>query len=262
MRTVKSVPAAIIALLFLIPPAASAMDLYWETQKVNTLTCDGNTEEVSISQKTLSLKDNLLRVDKKEKKEYRIYNFHQRVAVSVLEDQVFTEFSFTELSRKVRNENNQIRNSLSGQEKNLGSLPKKERKTAAAKIEAQREKQKLWSGRYSVRKSGEKKTIAGHPCVKYEGTGNGKVFQEIWVAEDIDIDGNYKIYYARRMRMIDREAYSHLALIPGFPMKVVTHYGPLTITREVTRVEERKIPADVFTLSEDLKPADSAHKPR
>lgn len=245
----------------LTAPAVRAMDIYWETTTVTTISVDGETRELGRNQSSHSLKDNLLRVDQSSESGYWIYNFHRQVAVFVaLQPGIFAEFSFRDLAEKVKNDRRQVKENLDRREKNLDSLPSDAREMTRAKIDAQRKKYELWGGRYRVVKSGEKETVSGHPCVKYKGISGNREFQEIWVAEDIEVDGNYKIYYARRMRMIDRHESSHLALINGFPMKVVSHYGPITVTKTVTHVSEHKIPAKAFILPEDLKPPDASMK--
>jgi len=253
----------LLALFFVLTaPAVRAMDLYWETTTVTTISVDGQTRELGRSRSSHSLKDNLLRVDKNGESQYWIYNFHRQVAVFVAPKQkIFAEFSFRELAQKVRDDRSEVKKNLDRRENNLESLPPDARKMTKAKIDAQRKKYELWSGRYRVTKAGEQETVSGHPCVKYKGISGNREFQEIWVAEDIKVDSNYKIYYARRMRMIDRQENSHLALVNGFPMKTVSHYGPITVTKTVTHVSEHKIPAKAYILSEDLKPPDSAVKP-
>lgn len=262
MQPIRLFSLAAAALVLLMAPAAHGMDLYWESKTETSLNYDGKTEEMSSSRQSYSLKANLLRVDDTGKRRYRIYNFHKRTAVLVdLAAGVFAEFSFRDLARHVRNERNRLKESLKRREKSLSSLPPEAKKKTAAKISAQRKKYNLWGRRYRLRKTEERKNISGHPCKKYIGISGNEEFQEIWVAEDIELDRHYKAYYARGMKTIDPQESSHLARLPGFPMKVITHYGQVTVTEEVTHVSEHKIPADAFLLPEDLKPADSSFKP-
>ncbi|MFO8058060.1 MAG: DUF4412 domain-containing protein [bacterium] len=262
MQPIRLFSIAVAALVLLTAPAARAMDLYWESKTVTALNYDGKTEQMSSGRQSYSLKDNLLRVDDTGKRRYRIYNFHQRTAVLVdLEAGMFAEVSFRQMARRVRNERDRVKKSLQQKEKTLSSLPPEAKNKTAAKIHAQRKKYNLWGRRYRVRKTEERKTVSGHPCVKYEGLSGDQVFQEIWVAEDIKIDRHYKVYYARGMKTIDPQEGSHLGRLPGFPMKVITHYGSVTVTEEMTHVSEHKIPAKAFLLPEELKPADSSFKP-
>ena len=55
------------------------------------------------------------------------------------------------------------------------------------------------------------------------------------------------------MAKIDPRLYSHWINLPGFPMKVITSYGPVTVTGTASRVSDATLPAETFTLPDDLK---------
>jgi hypothetical protein len=129
------------------------------------------------------------------------------------------------------------------------------RQLTAVQIDAQKRKYELWARPYEVVATEEKQVIGGHPCVKCEGRAGGEKFQEIWVAEDIALDRSYPIHFGRGMATLDPQSYSHLARLPGFPVRVVTHYGPVTVTTEMTNITGQPVPAEALTLPEDLSPA-------
>ena len=248
------------AVLAALGPARA--DLSWETKGQAFLTIGGGETVVQSSKSSFSLKQNVVRIDEAEVNGARFINFQNQTGVIVsFEERTFTVWPLTELIAMERNSEEELKQDLPNREITLTTMQGEEKEIYAAQIEAQKIIFDLWSKPYQVRATTERGEVLGHQCVKYEGLSGDKVFQEIWVAEDIVLDPFYKTYFAPGMGRFDPQEYGHLPLVPGFPMKVINRYGLVRVVTEVTHVTDSLIPAEAFTLPEDLIESPLVNRP-
>jgi len=245
------------ALIILLAPAGAARaDMSWTARTTTTVLVNGQERTLQEETRQFRLKKNVLREDHLDSGVTRFFNFQNRTMVMVnLQTKFYAVLSFADLTRQINQERAALQRDLDNRERRLAGMDQQNRALAAAQLEAEREKLKLWSGTYSVSPSEERAEINSHPCRKHLGTSNGAAFQEIWVAEDIEIDADYSNFFARGMASLDRREHGHLTLVNGFPVRVVSRYGPVTVTVNHTDLSLDKVPVEAFILPRDLKPS-------
>jgi len=257
LRSGKKIAAAALMAAWLLVSGRAWADLSWASRTVTTVRANSREENLGQGSQNYSLKQNLLRIDDLgENGGARFYNFFNQTAVLAdFDNKTFLALPMSELIRQTREQREGVKADLPAREQDLENMPLIERNLTAAQIEAQRKKFEIWAKPYQVKPTADRAVIAGHPCSKYEGLAGGESFQEIWVADDIKLDPAYQLYFAKGMAALDPQEFSHLPLIPKFPMKVVTHYGAVTVTIEVQQITTSPIPLDAFILPPDLKSA-------
>lgn len=111
-----------------------------------------------------------------------------------------------------------------------------------------------------VKDSGKVRKIAGHPARKYELFVDGKLKQEKWVAEDIDVGKDLDIAKFKKMMRKFQSAFGKdpvtdalwsdkatSVLDKGWPLAMVDYRSDIDKhTDETVKVEKKKIPASAF----------------
>jgi len=174
--------------------------------------------------------------------------------------ETFLLTDFNDLAGVQSNERAALRAKLPLMELGLAQLPPEQRPEQQALLQGQRRKFEIWDRPYTVRATTERAVVLDHPCVKYEGLAGEEVFQEIWVAEDIAVDPYYQAQAVGKLSSLDAQQYQVLTRVRGLPLKVVSHYGPVTVTATVTRYTAADIPADAFILPDDFRETEAASK--
>jgi hypothetical protein len=246
--------AAVVLAALVLPVHAARADMSWETRTVVTLKAGGAEQEMENTRNSYALKANVLRIDDPAAGGARFLNFQTRNGLFLsFRDKVFITMSLTDMIAASQDALQEIWNDLPQRELMLQNMTGHERDIMAAQIEAEKIKQALWRNNYKVRPAQGKAEVNGHQCQEYEGMSGDSVFQEIWVAQDISLDPLYRSYFAPNMNQLDPTQYGYFSAVPGFPMKVVTHYGAVTITQEVTHFDNSPIPVDAFTIPPGFK---------
>ncbi len=118
----------------------------------------------------------------------------------------------------------------------------------------------------TVRKTDQTKTVAGHTVTKYEILSAGEPFQEMWVAEDInvssDLDPDKFLAYQRKMSagmqgnaspryqaLYRNEDYKKV-VSKGFALDVRTKHPSGGFDRTVTAIRKEDIPESTFEIPE------------
>ena len=262
-RCLATVPVcAVLCLPILMSAFNARADLAWDETTTITLKLKDTEKQMSSEKQSYSLKGTVVRIDYIGRGGATFYNFQNRAAVMVdFRQRTFVSVPVNDLIIQKRQDREKMKREFPKREAVIERQEGEMRETTAAQLEAQKIKYGLWAKPYSIRLTEERAEIAGHNCIKYDGLSGGAVFQEVWVAEDIELDNQYKRYFANGMVQLDPQQHSHLTRVPGFPMKVVSRYGPGTVTREVTHITDSKITADAFILPEDLKVSPYLNRP-
>ena len=112
-----------------------------------------------------------------------------------------------------------------------------------------------WSGNLEVKNTSETEIIAGHEATKYDVVVDGTLKDEIWIAEDVEINKEYdqdKYHQMVEMRAggggyqtspAYRELFMH-----GYPLKMVHHGSRGTETTIATKVTKADIPESQFKV--------------
>jgi len=247
---------AVLCALLTAPVSRALADLAWQSSTVVKLKVGGGEREMENGMETMSLKGNVLRVDDPAGGAVRFYNFSNRSCVMVdLRGRAFIVMSLDDLIAEARRNIQDIKNDLPQREAMLPGVQGDDRDVLAAQLEAQKIKYELWAPghAYQVRPTEETAEVLGHKCRKFEGMSGDTVFQEIWVTEDFELEPAYQRYFARFMNQLEPNTYAHLAKVPGFPVRVVSRYGPVTVTNEAANISTSALPVDAFTLADDLR---------
>lgn len=123
--------------------------------------------------------------------------------------------------------------------------------------------------RIVIKRAAEKEEIAGHPTVKYTIESNGEVFQEIWLAEGLDLsrDLDPKKVLAYERRMSDAQlgasagAFSALhrsedyrkLLARGFVLRSIVRHNLGGFERTVTSIRPAEVSDDQFLVPESYR---------
>ena len=121
----------------------------------------------------------------------------------------------------------------------------------------------------TVKRTDQTKTIAGHDTVKYEILSDGEPFQEMWVAENVDVssdlDPDRFLAYQRKMGagMLGQSSGRYNALYrnedykklvsKGFALEIVTRHIGGGFDRTVTAIRREDIPASTFEVPESYR---------
>jgi len=120
-----------------------------------------------------------------------------------------------------------------------------------------------------IKKTEETSTIAEHPAKKYEVHSNGELFQEIWLAEDIDMTSDlnpkkfldYQVKMSRGMlgkssgpfnALYRSNEYSEL-LKKGFVLDSTVHHASGGFEKKATAIQRADIPAGQFVVPESYR---------
>lgn len=252
--------AAFIAAAVL--PAPAIADLQWE--QVTTIYAEVGGEEraVSTARQSFNLKDNLVRIDDPDQGGARFFNFQNQNAVIVnFTAKTFASIPIAGLVQMAARDREETIKELPKSKAMIPTMRGEAKEMMAARVEGQKTKYRLWSRPYKVMPTGKTEEIAGQPCMIYEGLAGDTQFQEIWVAQAMNLGPYYMNYFARGMARIDPQEYSHMSAIPGFIMKVVSHYGPVKVVTEVEHLSTSRVPVEAFILPEDLKETTNLGRP-
>jgi len=163
-----------------------------------------------------------------------------------------------------------------------GTTAEYERQTTGRKLEKLSGKFKSFKGkkelppvdeeklpRIVIRKTDQKREIAGHKAVKYVVESNAELFQELWIAEGIDISADLSVEQQltqqRKLHagMVGKSAGPFNALYrneeykklleKSFVMEQVTHHGAGKFERTVTALRQTEIAPEEFAVPESYK---------
>jgi len=255
MRFTHSIVILSAALFAPVLSGEAVADLSWDTVTTTVVSYDGAEKEVFRKEESYTWKSNVIRIDDPAQNTAAFYNFQNNAAVFVnFKSRTFLTTTIGQVIRESRAERSRIRSELPARARALEEMEGEEKEIMAAQLEGQKTSFELWSaGRaYRIEPSEEREKIAGHRCRKYIGYSGEVRFQEIWVAEDIDPGIEWNRYLGRGMAGLDPLEFSYMQYVNSLPMKVVTKYGPVTVTKEVVHLSDAAAPAEAFLLPQDL----------
>jgi hypothetical protein len=121
----------------------------------------------------------------------------------------------------------------------------------------------------TIERTDESKEIAGHNTHKYTVHANDELFQEIWLAEGLDVasDRNVDRYLAYQResakRMIGKSAGPYNALYrspeykglleKGFALQIVIHHIAGGFERQATSIRQADVPEAEFEVPDDYR---------
>jgi hypothetical protein len=239
--------------------AAAAQGVYWESQ----VTAGGGMERVAQNYAMPKMTKIIGSGGK-----VVIIRADQDKVISVdTKKHTYQEMTFAEVessSKAMQSQMEAARAQLEHQMKNASPEQRAMMEKALPKLPGTEAAKSL-----EVKKTGETKTVAGHPCTKYVATDGTKTILVAWTANDIKgFDGLREdwIAYQKRIaggsRTIASTMAETYAKIDGFPME--TEMGDVKTV--VTKVESRSIPASDFEVPAGYKkenpPLPQAGQPR
>jgi len=250
----------VVALLAGWLPARA--DWTWEQTELTTLELGATVKTLSQGSATYTVKSNLVRLDDVARGGCQIINFENRQFLLInFQTKAFILFPLDEMIKSNLDDRAAIKGDLDNKAAEAAGLPGEQGRLMAAQVQAQRKKYQLWERPYTVRKTAETATVANHPCSKFEGLSGEEVFQELWVAEDLPLPPEFQGFFSVGMVQLDPQQYSHFLKLPGFPMKVINHYGPVTVTIEVVKVSNAVVTVDAFLIPPDFRESDNKVSP-
>jgi hypothetical protein len=121
----------------------------------------------------------------------------------------------------------------------------------------------------TVTKTDESATIAGHPTQKYEIKVNDQLFEELWIAQDLDLSGDMDakkvLDYQKKMSEVmlgnSATAYNALYRSPdyrnllekGFALRSITHHIAGGFERTAVQLREVEIPDSDFVVPDSYR---------
>jgi len=259
MKTISGKTLAAFAALFVVSAGIMAQapeteEMSWQKETVVTIEIDGQVSELSRSTQSFVWKLNASREDNPAQSGATFYNFRNRKAVLVnFESDHFAVMTFDELRQTNMQQINGIRESLPQRKQMLPTLRGQQREMMAAQIEAQEAQINAWARKYALEPTDETATIEGRVCMKYRGLAGENPFQEVWMAKNMPLSQSFKRYFAMGMAQVSQNEYNYFRYAQHFPIKIVNHYGPVTVTETVTNINPGVAPAEAFILPDNLK---------
>jgi hypothetical protein len=120
-----------------------------------------------------------------------------------------------------------------------------------------------------IAKTEETETIAGHPTRKHEIRVNDELFEELWIAEDLnlsgDMDAKKVLTYQKKMSaaMLGNSATAYNAvyhsqeyqklLEKGFVLRSITHHIAGGFERKAVELKQVEIPESDFAVPDDYR---------
>jgi hypothetical protein len=253
-RTAWCVLAILLSLSF--AAAAYAQGMYWETvtsggpmgdkgrlammyyipQKFKTVTEDGQTTILLIDKKMI------YSVDPKEK--------------------TYSEMTFDELEGMMKKTGEQMDERMAELQKEMEGMPEEQRKMVEAMMKGKMHGHNAGAAdaadaKIEVKKSGEKKTVSGHSCMKVSVMQDDKEFLTAWVTRDVkDFDGmrndlkEFRERMAAMNPMMPKGLSEAMGKMEGFPMEIELDQG---VKQVVTKIEKKTIAASEFEIPEGYK---------
>jgi hypothetical protein len=157
-------------------------------------------------------------------------------------EKTYSEMTFSELEAMMKSASGQ----MDEMQKKMEKLPPETREMMKKMMG---DKMMKKESTVSVKKTDNKKTISGYPCVEYVITEDGKERIHLWVTSDIkgfDLMGKDFEEFGSRMAALNPIGGKSLAdgmkQLKGFPIQTI--FGDITTT--VTKIEERATPPSAF----------------
>jgi hypothetical protein len=258
-RIATCVAGALVVLAMTLASARAARaDWTWQETQVTTIQMGQTVRELARTQQGYTIKNNVARIDNLSAGVASLYNFTQGSAVLIsFPTRSFVLTPMAGLIQANQEHRQLVKSELDQEAQAAAAMGGPEPELKLAQIAAQRKKYDLWEkAPYEVRRLEGGDTVAGHACVKYAGMSGPEQFQELWIATDLPLDPDFGQMFAPGMFQLDPQLNAHLGKVPGLPLKVVSHYGAVTVTTEVTAVSTGKAPLDAFLIPEGFREAE------
>ena len=176
-----------------------------------------------------------------------ITNLQKKIILRVHDaDKTYSEMTFAEMEAAMKKMGGQADAKMEELQAKMKEMPEEQRKM----MEKMMGPMAGGGGAVEVKKSEETKTIAGHPCTKFEIVQGERTIMTIWATKDLKGFGTMRTDWeelSRRMTeqmpgQMGKGIAAGMKKIDGFPMQ--TEIGPMIST--VTKIEQRSTPASAF----------------
>lgn len=229
--------------LCLLGVSAAAQGMYYET----AITGGPFGGENGALTKTFLMPRMMKQVDG-ESQDFMIFRLDQEKIVSVdTREKTYWEQTFTELEEAVKAASGRMEKQMAEMQKYLKDLPEEQRKMMEGMAGTSVEK----LGEVRVSNTGEKKSISGFTCTKFEAREGKRVLMTIWATREVKgFDALRKDYesVSRRMTAMNpaftRGLVDAMLKIEGFPIR--TEWGEVVST--VTKIEQKSTPESAFMV--------------
>lgn len=237
MKT-RSIVIALAAMLF-VAVQAPGQGIYWE-QKV-TVSMGGTTHESAskgymkpMKVKTISEEDGhgaIVRADKEI-----MYSLN-------LKDKTYSEMTFKELEAQMGKMNEEMKKL----QEQMKEMPPEQRKAMEGMMGGM-----MGEKDYQLKKTGEKRKIAGYACEKVAAMDGGKEAAEFWITKDISMK-EYKDAWSKLMERAGKtsfmKVFQKLGEMDGFVMAMKF----MGMASETTKLEKRAIGDNEFEIPAGYK---------
>lgn len=229
---------------------AYSQGLYWE--QTVTVSMMGRANEMHTKGYLRPMK--LRTVSDEESKGAIIRSDREIMYMLNMKDKTYSEMTFKEFEGQMSKATEQMKR----MQKKLDEMPLEQRKMMEGMMKGMMggEKQE-----YELKKTGEKKTVAGYSCEKVVMNEGDKDVGEFWVTKQV---GSMKDFAKDWSKLMDKMAqgpmakmYRKLAELDGFVMESKMS----GVTAVTTKLEKRAITDDMFELPSGYKKVETEKMP-
>jgi len=235
--------------------SAFAQGLVWETKTTGTV--GEHTSHLYAVPKKMKVVD-----DRKGESSIMIFRLDKEVMWSVKpEEKTYSEVTFAQMERAMKTMGNKMDAMMAQMEDKMKDMPAEQREMMKKMMGGKMKGMAANDAPVKVKKTGEKKTISGFPCVKYVVSQGDEEFETLWTTKDVKGFDELKedwLAFAKRMASLmprmgkaRSDAYENLE---GFPIQ--TEMGKEVVVT-VTKIERRATPSSEFEIPAGYKKVES-----
>ncbi len=228
---------------------AYSQGLYWE--QTVTVSMMGRANEMHTKGYLRPMK--MRTVSDEENKGMIIRSDREIIYILSMKDKTYSEMTFKEFEGQMSKATEQ----MTRMQKKLDEMPPEQRKMMEGMMKGMMGGDK----EYELKKTGEKKSVAGYSCEKVVMNEGDKEVGEFWVTKQL---GSMKDFAKDWSKLMDKmtqgpiaKMYRKLAELDGFAMESKMG-GVTTVT---TKLEKRAITDDMFELPSGYKKVEMEKMP-
>ncbi len=257
--TKSKIKVFIPVLVFSLVPCAALADMSWTEEVTSELLIEEGVSEKEVLHSSIRLKQGGARIDDVEDGTRSYCNFTNNTCVIYEQSaKLFEVVTTVEMKRRSMKETlereHAVRRGISPVSVSPGDTAPQDKgdPRMQAEFEAIKERRRIDSQSVRFFATEDYAEIDGRNCRKYLGMASYENYIEAWIAEDIAAEQPF-LDYRRLVTACKPPQYRYYAQLPGFPIKLIIRYGPLTVTTLVSDYSEQRVPVSEFLLPEDAR---------
>jgi GLPGLI family protein len=241
---------AMVFLVFLFTASSFSQGLYWES------TTTGLPAGMKDRQSKFYYMPKMIKETSTGTDDATVFRLDKQMIYLVNDkEKTYSTTTFDQLETSMKGVSSQMDKHMAEIQKKMESLPPEQRKMMEQMM-GNKMPGKTSTAKVDVKDTGEKKTIGGYACTKYEISQDGKRLFTIWTTKEMkgfdsmkkDME-EFGQSMAAMMPMNGKAYAEGMKTVEGFPIQ--TELGTMTMT--VTKTEKRLTPSSEFEIPDGYK---------